>query len=208
MTQTELHFYPKLSPIYNKILQLLMAIALIMVVMNLWVYSSSTNYQGIDEHFNAIGQQYLQQTSTGIEVLLAENNKKAIQDYIDGIAKTSWITGIHLYDTSGQVIASSENSQSIIELYGLSLQKLDRSIINIPFVQELRTSSLNGYVRITIEKNYLVNDLQKNSHDQFGLLRLMLILSGVVGFLLTRGLNRFSRQGFRMADHKLTTSVK
>ncbi len=185
-----------------------MAVVLIVVVMNLWIFTSGTNEQGIDEHFNDIGHQYLQQTSTGIQVLLANNNKEGIQAYIDEIAKTQWIKDIHLYDTTGQVIASTKNSLSISDLYGISLQKLDRSKEDIPFVQELRTSTLNGYVRITIEKNHLVESLQKNSQDQFGLLRLMLILSGVVGFLLTRGLNRFSRQGYRVADNRLSTSTK
>ena len=55
-------------------------------------------------------------------------------------------------------------------------------------------------MRLTLDKKYLTLDLLKNNDEQFTLLRLMMIIAGIVGFLLTRGLNRFSRQGFRLAE--------
>jgi membrane protein len=70
----------------------------------------------------------------------------------------------------------------------------------VPFVSEIRKERLIGYVRLTLDKNYLTTKLLKNNDQQFTLLRLMMIIAGVVGFLLTRGLNRFSRQGFRLVD--------
>ena len=45
MTQTEQPLYPKLSSIYNKIMQLAIAIAFIIVLMNLWLYSQTMNKQ-------------------------------------------------------------------------------------------------------------------------------------------------------------------
>jgi membrane protein len=67
-------------------------------------------------------------------------------------------------------------------------------------VSEIRKDVLVGYVRLTLDKTYLTTKLLKNNDQQFTLLRLMMIIAGVVGFLLTRGLNRFSRQGFRLDD--------
>jgi membrane protein len=75
---------------------------------------------------------------------------------------------------------------------------LNKSETSVPFVGEIRKESLVGYVRLTLDKQYLTNKLLENNDQQFTLLRLMMIIAGVVGFLLTRGLNRFSRQGFRL----------
>ncbi|MBA6253395.1 MULTISPECIES: AhpA/YtjB family protein [unclassified Colwellia] len=204
MTQIEQPLYPKLSSIYNKIMQLAIAIVFIVVLMNLWIYSQTQNKQTIDQHFYDIGQQYLQQASAGLSVLITEVNTKEsrqlLQNYVDELQLAEVIKEIHLYDLSGQLIISSQNAKSVKALFGLSEYKLNKSEFAVPFVSEIRKERLIGYVRLTLDKNYLTNKLLKNNDQQFTLLRFMMIIAGVVGFLLTRGLNRFSRQGFRLVN--------
>ena len=81
----------------------------------------------------------------------------------------------------------------------MSENKLNQSENLSPFIGEIRQKSLLGYVRLTLDKKHLTEKLLTNSDEQFTLLRLMMIIAGIVGFLLTRGMNRFSRQGFRLA---------
>ena len=50
-----------------------------------------------------------------------------------------------------------------------------------------------------IEKEKLISSLFNINDENSSLFRLIVLLSGLVGFLLTRGFNRFSRQGFRLA---------
>jgi membrane protein len=204
MTHTEQPLYPKLSSIYNKIMQLAIAIVFIVVLMNLWIYSQAKNKQSIDQHFYDVGQQYLQQASAGLSVLTSEvktkESRQLLQNYVDELQKAEAVNEIHLYDLSGQLIISSQNAKSIRALFGLSENKLNKSKISVPFVSEIRKDVLVGYVRLTLDKTYLTTKLLKNNDQQFTLLRLMMIIAGVVGFLLTRGLNRFSRQGFRLDD--------
>ena len=88
------------------------------------------------------------------------------------------------------------------DLYGISEEKINQSSDYVPFVQEVRDEKLLGYLRVTIEKSYLNDTLSDGSEDRQKLLRLMLIIAGAVGFLLTRGLNRFSRQGYRPPQDK------
>jgi len=202
MTQTEQPLYPKLSSIYNKIMQLAIAIAFIIVLMNLWLYSQTMNKQTIEQHFYEVAQQYLLQASAGLSVLTPElktkQSRQLLQNYVDELQQTELINEIHLYDITGQLIISSESAKSVKALYGLSKNKLNKSETSVPFVGEIRKESLVGYVRLTLDKQYLTNQLLENNDQQFTLLRLMMIIAGVVGFLLTRGLNRFSRQGFRL----------
>ena len=204
MTQIAQPLYPKLSPIYNKIMQLVIAIAFIVILMNLWIYSQTQNKHSIEQQFYDVGHQYLKQTSVGLSVLTPEvktkESRKILQNYVDELEKVDVVKQIHVYDVSGQLIISSQNAKSIKALFGLSDNELDKSQFSVPFVGELRNDAIVGYVRLTLDKHYLTTKLLKNNDEQFTLLRLMMIIAGVVGFLLTRGLNRFSRQGFRLGE--------
>jgi len=204
MTQIEKPLYPKLSSIYNKIMQLVIAIAFIVLLMNLWIYSQTKNKQSIEQHFYDVGQQFLHQASAGLSVLTTEvktkQSRQLLQNYIEELQQSKVIKEVHLYDVTGQLIINSEGAKSVKALYGLSDNKLNKSEFSVPFVGEIRKEALVGYVRLTLDKKLLTSKLLQNNDQQFTLLRLMMIIAGVVGFLLTRGLNRFSRQGFRLEN--------
>lgn len=196
MKQTELPFYPKRSSIYNKITQLLIAITIIIVVLSLWSISNQRNIDQIEKHFNKISEQHMVQIQLGLSFVLAHN--LSVQDYLDNTAQQPWLRSIHWYNPTGILLAKSEQGVEIDDLYGITPDKLDRSAEFIPFVKALRREKLEGYVRITVEKSYFTDELYQMNQDNLSLFRLIVLLSGIVGFLLTRGFNRFSRQGFRL----------
>jgi len=216
MKQLEQPLYPKLSSIYNKILQLLSATLLLVLLMTLWVSTAERSEQVLSLHFEQTSEKFLQHAIAGVLVLLVEKeasqNKKSrdaqLQSYLNHLGKADFIKQVHLYDKTGLLLLKSSSggdaSASIKLLYGIdeSLPTLNKSNIYSPFVSEIRTDKLIGYLRLTIEKSYLTASLAKDSDDTQTLYRLLLIISGVVGFLLTRGFNRFSRQGFRLPDTK------
>lgn len=211
MNKSEQPLYPKLSSIYNKIMQLVSAILLIVILMVFLVANAEKGEQALDKHFEQVAEKFLQQGVAGISVLLSENklstNKKTynalLQSYLNNIAKADFIKQVHLYDETGLLLLKSEPSgeasASIKLLYGIdeSVQTRDKSKQYVPFIKEIRNESLTGYLRLTIEKSYLTTELSKNNYDNQTLYRLLLIAAGLIGFLLTRGLNRFSRQGYR-----------
>jgi membrane protein len=226
MKQTQQPLYPKLSSIYNKILQLASAILLIVALMSMWQSTSVKNRLDLAEHFDYIAKQQLQQGVVGTAVILQQTykskaeQKQILQAYINGLSRVDFVKQVLLYDVTGALIVASkkahkdaitnkeQSSESINDLYGISLQQRDLSTRYIPFVAEVRdesslkkslaTRELFGYLRFTIEKSYLTDILAKADDDQQALFRLMLLLAGLVGFLLTRGLNRFSRRGYRI----------
>ncbi|MFT7007141.1 MAG: membrane protein [Colwellia sp.] len=216
MKQSEQPLYPKLSPIYNKILQLLGGILLILLLMSLWVSTAEKSEQALSLHFEQTAEKFLQQAIAGVSVLLVEKqasqSKKVrlaqLQSYLNHLGKADFIKQVHLYDETGLLLLKSasggEAGATIKSLYGIdeSLQTLNKSNIYSPFVREIRPDKLVGYLRLTIEKSYLTATLAKQNDNTQTLYRFLLIIAGVVGFLLTRGLNRFSRQGFRMPDTK------
>jgi len=214
MKQLEQPLYPKLSSIYNKILQLLSAILLIVLLMTLWVSTAEKSEQVLSAHFDLTSEKFLQQAVAGVLVLLVESegiqDKKTryaqLQSYLNHLGDADFVKQIHLYDETGLLLLKSssggEASASIKSLYGIDTnsQTRDKSNIYSPFVSEIRTDKLIGYLRITIEKSYLTDSLSDDDYTTQTLYRFLLIIAGLVGFLLTRGLNRFSRQGFRIPD--------
>jgi membrane protein len=232
MKQTEQPLYPKLSSIYNKILQLGSAILIIIALMSMWQATDVKNNENLAEHFSYIAKQQLKQAAVGAETIMAQEydtkaqNKKTLQFFINRLSEVEFIKQVHLYDATGLLLVSSQlpdtaegnskdnskeneninssdtdsnKAKSINELYGLAVNQKNMSEHSTPFVQEVRGTELFGYIRFTIEKSYLTHILAKADEDQQALFRLMLLLAGVVGFLLTRGLNRFSRRGFRLS---------
>ena len=178
-------------------MQLAIAIFFMVLLMNLSLFSQQQSQHSIQQNFDYSARQYLAQASAGIQILLAQKKNKELKAYIDSLSQTEIIKDVLVYGISGQVLVNSSGVASLNDLYGVSLNKPNLSTDFIPFVQELRTDKLLGYVRITLKKSYLTGPLNKTSNEQHNLMRLMLILAGVVGFLLTRGFSRFSRQGYR-----------
>jgi len=217
MNKSEQPLYPKLSSIYNKILQLVSAILLIVVLMTFWLANTEKSNQVLQQHFEQVAEKFLQQITVGISVLLTENeasiSKKIrhaqLQTYFNSLAETDFIKQIHLYDETGLLLlkstSSGQASASIKLLYGIdeSMQTLNKSKLYVPFITEIRNEKLIGYVRLTIEKSHLTSEIVKNNDESQTLSRVLLIIAGLVGFLLTRGLNRFSRQGFRAPQSSL-----
>ena len=225
MKQAEQSLYPKLSSIYNKILQLASAISLIIVLISILQSTGVKNSNNLTEHFNFIAKQQLHQAIVGVTVLLEQEHKNNIekkallQRYLDGLAKVNFVKQAHLYDATGMLLVASTSveidkrgneiarpkAKSINDLYGISPHQRNLSDKLTPFVEEVRHSDassykLHGYLRFTIEPSYLTSILAQADEEQQSLQRLMLLVAGVVGFLLTRGLNRFSRRGYRLAS--------
>ena len=225
MKQAEQPLYPKLSSIYNKILQLASAILLIIVLMSMLISTGNKNSSYLTEHFNYIAKQQLQQSIAGIKVILEQEyqdkaqQKFALQSYLDGLTKADFVKQAHLYDKTGLLITSSSSvekdaqgneisharAKSINDLYGISPRQRNLTSSLTPFIEEIThsdtsTYNLHGYMRFTIQESYLIGGLAKVNDEQQSFQRLMLLIAGVVGFLLTRGLNRFSRRGYRLSS--------
>ncbi len=212
MPTTELPLYPKLSSIYNKIMQLAIAIVLIIVVMNIWISSDQQSKLVINEHFNAIGQDYITQASAAVSQLIIDqknnsHHNRQLKHYLQSLVTAKAINSVSFYDETGQLIININNDPTLNELYVASTKKQHNTEQLVPFVSELRhrkhvnngVAELQGYLRLTMNKAVVTQVLTQAERDKSQLERLMLIMAGFIGFLLTRGLNRFSRQGYRLA---------
>jgi membrane protein len=198
MTQTDVPLYPKISSIYNKILQLAIAITFIVVLMNILLFMNQRQVDLIVQQQTEIGDQYIAQAARSTLVLLKEKNTSLLKAHMAQLAVPDLVHNTVLYDKTGQTIHQSGEKLTVNELYGIAAGQLDKSDNLQTFVVELRDEKLYGYLRMTVYADTWQDVLHKANEDTQEMLRIMLLIAGITGFLLTRGLSRFSRQGYRV----------
>jgi membrane protein len=231
MTESQPVLQPKLSPVYNKIIQIISAVAIVIALLLFWESSNQVTKQTLSSHFDSTAKRHLHQASSGVLAIinsqekqiknkskkkaidlshLSPENKLLLQSFINNMMAADYVKQIHLYGKDGQLYYQAQSTDtvykslehgkqqySINEIYGLDGISDNKSKTLKPFITELRGEHLYGYLRLTIDKKILMNALIKSEIQSTQNIGFMLILAGVVGFLLTRGFNRFSRQGFR-----------
>jgi membrane protein len=200
-TPISLQLYPKISSIYNKIMQLAIAITLILVVLHLWQSTTNRQFELIDQQFSRLARIETQQIAQAMTQLISNDEAKTREQwlqYIEVLTTEGHIDSVVVYDQTGQRILSTEQAKTMNELYGLAPHSLDKSQQFVPFVGTIEQPEGNGYIRVTYNKQSITKDAVVAAMQQQQLIRIMMLLSLGAGFFLTRGLSRFSRQSYRI----------
>lgn len=211
MKSVEQPLYLKLSSIYNKILQLVSAILLIIALFAMWLSSVEKSQDTLSQHFEQTAQQFLQQAVAGAAALLDEAGAKIsqqtrlalLQKYLNKMATADFVRDIHLYDESGLLVLTSEHqsysSASINELFAIDKIQKDNDITTKfqPFISEIRALQLSGYLRVTIEKSQLIANLAKERNDKKVFYLLLLGIAVLIGVLLSKAFRPFSREDYK-----------
>ena len=193
MRQTDVPLYPKITSIYNKILQLGLATISIIVITNIWTENFTASDSSFDQHFQQIGNDFMQQTVIVAEVLLKAKKHKQLVQYIESLPKANIVFDAHLYDLTGQTIAKSKKSQSMNTLFGLLPATNNNSQQYVPFVQEIRNDKLYGYIRVTLIKEKVTDTLVERMQNQSTQFLLVIVLALLAGSITTRLLGEFRR---------------
>lgn len=194
MTQNQTLLYPKLSSSYNKISQLAIAIVILLITLNMWVYSYLDEKSHIKQQLKNMAHSHSQLVVKSV-VRLWNEKPEVFQEFISETSEFPWVKDISIYDKTGQLRYASEQQLPLTTLYGFEGETGDVSHNYTTVVLPIEKV---GYVRITAVNDVFVASLSKAAEQQYTDFRVMLILAGIVGFLLTRGFSRFSRQSYRL----------
>lgn len=200
MTQTELPLYPKISTIYNKILQLAIAIIIIGILLHSTIDRVIKDEKQVETYFTQYGHDYLSQAASATTMLIQDATKEHLKQHIENLSSVPFVNSVFLYDKNGQEIFSAGELKTIKTLYGIDTHQEPSYQKYTPFVAELRGDKLHGYLRLTIEQPVIVQRLEQDNAEHQEQVRYLLFMAGVAGFFLTRGLSRFNRKGFRVAN--------
>jgi membrane protein len=192
MSQAELPLYPKISSIYNKIMQFGLALLLIVVIGNLWVFGLQRANNDVDKQFYMMARHYVTQASLTAKMFFEQNKTVEFTDYVNSLAGAELVAQAVIYDPQGKVLASSVSSSTINEYFGVDAGHFELNRPYIPFAQEIRGDKLYGYIRLNLNRNELIGEVKEKLNRQFEIFRLLLICSGVAGMFLIRSFNRIS----------------
>ncbi|QOL25517.1 hypothetical protein LP316_14660 [Thalassotalea sp. LPB0316] len=193
--------YLKISPIYNKILQLTIAVVLIVVVLNIHFISDQKSKNNVHQHYQQVGQLQLQQLVTSAAILLERGDKKALTLLAERTSEQAFIHDVVFYDVTGQTLINSEKAQAILERTQARLTD-DVAVKQTSFTSEIRADKLLGYVRITLQDEMITSSLNQANNELFEQARLLLILTGIVGFLLAKSFSKARHKAIKVASAK------
>ena len=201
MKQAETPLYLKLSSIYNKIMQLAIAAIGIIVLINMMIFSQLEQEKVIEKQFRQTSEQLIAQAAVAIRAINV-NDKKALESFVNDIASVENIADAHFYDQTGRLLASSAKEETVAKLFGYAPSTENTSHKMPAFISEVRNEELVGYLRFTMKRKAMVKYLEQSNRNVHDGMRLYVLIAVVVGFFLTRGFSRFSRQGLRIASAK------
>ncbi len=212
MSRLNTRFYPMITSPFIKLLQLGAGVLMMFLLLNQLFFNVSNNHQAIDKHFSQISNSYIQQSVDTAILLLANRDNQQLQGFVEAIAGSSLVKDAVLYDESGQIIAQSTDSQTIRQLYGLEQGSNNTAPSTLSVVEEIRTNELLGFIRLTMNEKDVNQELKASMNGQAENFRIIFVLAIIVGFLLTRGFERFTltKHGFRVIKANLDapTSTK
>lgn len=213
---------PKLSStsVYRRLAQILLSLVILVVILNKWVSADLQATSVIEENTKALIDKLVSHSALQASHLIKPNaNKKTrktltiqLQQLLDDLSQDLHIEQAMIYDHQGTTIAKSNGAISASERHQQQLFPPDAyTPINIEqaiadnqtlaVVHEIRKNDkLLGYLRVNYYHQLLVTPNTPKMRQMMEEVLLMMLLSVVMGFLLTRGFARFSRNTFRMSD--------
>lgn len=194
--------YIKTSSINRKFSQLIAAIVLLIVTLNIW---ASINFNGqtlINENAQVLADNILVQSSHSAAYYIASNDIEALNTVTESVLKSKYIAEMVIYDNRGVVLSRSENALSTKDRF---LNPLNDKLAHMspkPYVTNVTNElgELIGFVRITVMSKALQQDATLFVHTISKTTLLMALLAGMIGYLLTIGLRPFSANAYIVRD--------
>ncbi|MDX1536673.1 AhpA/YtjB family protein [Arsukibacterium sp.] len=185
---------PSSTSSFIKLVQLAIAVAGIWFVLHSWV---KTSYQGqaiLQNQAEQLMRENLLTLSQAAAYLIEHDQLDGLEQLTRNIAASPFLYDVVFYDSNGVRISWSEASAAARVMYGkFASQPL------VPLVQEIRNEQqLLGYIKISLQPDTKLNPSFARWQQLMHHLLLLLLLTGLIGYLLRRSFSRFSRQGFRL----------
>lgn len=194
--------YIKTSSINRKFSQLIAAIVLLIVTLNIW---ASINFNGqtlINENAQVLADNILVQSSHSAAHYIENNDIEALNTVTESVLKSKYIVEMVVYDNRGVVLSRSENALSTKDRFLNPLNDKLAYMSPKPYVTDVTNElgELIGFVRITVMSKALQQDATLFVHTISKTTLLMALLAGMIGYLLTIGLRPFSANSYIVRD--------
>lgn len=199
------------TSVYRRLSQIGLSVGLLVVVLTMWVQTNAMGEKIQSNSTSTLTRHLAKQSSMAVLRLMKKKQIKSLALMLDDLTTDPFIVHGMVYDKTGKIIAQSNNAvtahESHLHSRAATLVETPKGVpISLPvqtkmYVSEIMDGDkLLGYLRISFLQQQA---LKAPLHFHKTIMRkilLMMILSGVIGFMLTRGFARFSRNSYRIVD--------
>jgi uncharacterized membrane protein affecting hemolysin expression len=185
---------PSSTSSFIKLVQLAIAVAGIWFVLHSWVKTSNQGQAILQSQAEQLMRENLITLSQAAAYLIEHDQLDGLEQLTQSIAASSFLYDVVFYDSNGVRISWSEASAAARLMYGkFATESL------VPMIQEIRSQQqLLGYIKISLQPDTKLNPSFASWRKLMQQLLLLLLVTGLTGYLLRRSFSRFSRHGFRL----------
>ncbi|WP_372625693.1 AhpA/YtjB family protein [Arsukibacterium sp.] len=170
------------------------AVAGIWFVLHSWVKTSNQGQAILQSQAEQLMRENLKTLSQAAAYLIEHDQLDGLEQLTQNIAASPFLYDVVFYDSNGVRISWSEASAAARLMYGkFASQPL------VPMVQEIRSQQqLLGYIKISLQPDTKLNPSFARWQKLMQQLLLLLLVTGLTGYLLRRSFSRLSRHGIRL----------
>ncbi|SNY46619.1 Uncharacterized membrane protein affecting hemolysin expression [Arsukibacterium tuosuense] len=185
---------PSSTSSFIKLVQLAIAVVGIWFVLHSWVQTSQQGQAILQSQAEQLMRENLLTLSQAAAYLIENDQLDGLEQLTRNIAASPFLYDVVFYDSNGVRISWSEASAAARVMYGkFASQPL------VPLVQEIRSEQqLLGYIKISLQPDTKLNPSFTRWQKLMQHLLLLLLVTGLIGYLLRRSFSRLSRQSFRL----------
>lgn len=194
--------YVKTTSLNQKFSQIVAALVLLIITVNIWLNVFSQGKDMIDENTQVLADNILLQTSHSAKYYIQTDDLTSLAHLTESALKSSYIHEMVIYDARGVILSQSDNALTTKERFLDGGAKEIKQQTPVAFASDIRAENndLLGFVRITVLKQQLQQggvDFVKSINKQ---VLLLLLIAGVIGYLLTIGLKPFSKNAYYVKE--------
>ncbi|WP_365868447.1 AhpA/YtjB family protein [Arsukibacterium sp.] len=175
-------------------MQLAIAVLGIWFVLHSWVKTSHQGQVILQNQAEQLMRENLLTLSQAAAYLIENDQLAGLEQLTRNIAASPFLYDVVFYDSNGVRISWSEASAAARVMYG----KFANQAL-VPLVQEIRSDQqLLGYIKISLQPDTKLNPSFASWQQLMRHLLLLLLITGLIGYLLRRSFSRLSRQSLRL----------
>ena len=198
------------TSVFRRLAQLVIAVGILIAVLLKWISADNQGKALLSANNDELTHTLATQSAKVAAHFIADKQTDFLPRMLNDIASHPHITQAMIYNQHGSEIARSNQAISAYESYigqispydaltPLNQNQPNKTPNSQWVVSEIRQEAkLLGYLRLNYQQHQALQS-SLGFHKQIMQQILLLgLLSGLMGFLLTRGFTRFSRNSFRI----------
>lgn len=167
---------------------LVLAILMLIGLLQLFIYTANHSNTVLERQATLMARVLTNQAALAARRTLDSNDRQAAQALVDNLASDPFIVDATLYDSQGVALAVSADAKSLKELLGFGgVSKLFGEQRVTPYIGVIHADQdgeMLGYMRVTLSHQALLDTMAVPRTEGFDFARVLLLLSGAMGFCL------------------------